>query len=289
MTEQETRCSDTLSRALDKCQSSIGKAKEGSRLRTGTFLDELMGGLKRGDLTVLVGKTGTGKSALARNMAMSISSDEAEHVLLAPLQDASEEAAILRLAAIEGGVPLAVLDQERMSKADRIDVLDAIDGIRGHNIDIAFSDGLSLTPMLFERVLKSFNEDLARREIFSKSSKANGDDVLFGSGAVIIDTMTLLSDVDDIREGVRDLKSMACGSNVAVVVTVADAELEYLSDAGCVILVEACGRNEERGALEVKLTVVKDGTSAALGRSAKGLLDLATLRVIGNERPDHAQ
>ena len=64
MTEQETRCSATLNKALDRYQSSVGKPKEGGRLRTGTFIDELTGGLKRGDLTVLVGKTSVGKSAL---------------------------------------------------------------------------------------------------------------------------------------------------------------------------------------------------------------------------------
>lgn len=279
MAEQETRCSEALNRALDKCQSSVGKVKEGSRLLTGTLLDELTGGLKRADLTILAGRTGAGKSALARNLAMSISSNSAEHVLLVPLQDTSENTAILRLAAIEGDVPLAVFDQERMSKADRIDVIDAIDGIRRHNLDIVLNDGLSLTPMLFERAMESFAEDLDSREVSGKASKGLGDDILPGSGAVIVDTMTLLSDVD-VREGVKGLKSMAWGSGVAVMTTVAGAELDRLSDAGCVILVEAGERDEERGTQEVVLTVVKDGTCAAMGRSVTGALDLATLKLV---------
>ena len=279
MTEQETRCSDALNKALDKCQSSVGKAKEGSRLLTGTILDEFPGGLKRGDLTILRGKT-AGKSCLARNLAMSISSNEAEHVLFVPLQDASEEAAILRLAAIEGDVPLAVLDQERMSKSDRIDVLDAIDGIRGHNLDIVLIDGLSLTPMLFERAMESFAEDLDAREVSVKVPKSRDDDVLPGSGAVIVDTMTLLADIDDPREGTKGLKSMAFSSGVSVVATIAGVEPDCLSDAGCVILVEAGERDEERGTQEVVLTVVKDGTCAAMGRSVTGVLDLATLKLV---------
>ena len=279
MTKQRTWCSESLGKALDKCQSSIGKAKEGSRLRTGTFFDGLAGGLKRNDLTILVGKTGSGKSALARNLAMGISAGGGEHVLLAPLQDASEEAAVLKLAAIQGDIPLAVLDEEHMAKADRIDAMDAIDGIRGHNLDIAVIDGLSLTPMLFERAIESFADDLDSRDVPGKAARCLDDDVLCGSGAVIVDTLTLLSDIDEVREGVKGLKSMAWESGVAVLATVAGVEPDCLSDAGCVILVEAGQRDEERGTMEIALTVVKDGTCASLGRTAKGRLNLATLKI----------
>lgn len=279
MTKQRTWCSESLGEALDKCQSSIGKAKEGSRLRTGTFFDGLAGGLKRNDLTILVGKTGSGKSALARNLAMGISASGGEHVLLAPLQDASEEAAVLKLAAIQGDIPLAVLDEEHMAKADRIDAMDAIDGIRGHNLDIVVIDGLSLTPMLFERAIESFADDLESRDVPGKAARCLDDDVLCGSGAVIVDTLTLLSDIDDVREGVKGLKSMAWESGVAVLATVAGVEPDCLSDAGCVILVEAGQRDEGRGTMEIALTVVKDGTCASLGRTAKGRLNLATLKI----------
>lgn len=279
MTKNETHCSEMLNDELDAFQASVGKPKESARLLTGTFLDAF-GGFARANLTVICGDSGSGKSAVIRDLAMSISEGGDEHVLLVPLQDGSVECAIKHLVAIEGNIPLAELDAESMSRSARIDVLDAVDGIRRHNLDLCAKDGLSLSPMLFEWAKDSFSEDLNRRGIPPRKLEELGDDALPSKGAILIDTMTLLADVGgNVREAVADLRMMAIESEVAIIATTTGADLGQLADAGCVIELTASEADGGRGLAEINACVLKDGTHAYRGRSAKATLDLKTLAI----------
>lgn len=108
-----------LARLLDRADQAPGRAVAAGGVATGfPTLDRMLGGgLRRGDLVVLAGDAGSGKSALA--LAMALRSTEAGHPSHVLSAEMTPERLLERALAIEGRVRVDDLRRGGLDEADR--------------------------------------------------------------------------------------------------------------------------------------------------------------------------
>lgn len=199
--QKSAKCfGDVLSAAIDSLDPA---SPEHRTLKTGFFkLDELTGGLRKGEVTVIAGRPSMGKTALAMNMAVHIAQQGAG-VLFFSLE-MSERALALRVLSGESGVWSQ--EWERPDKF-RPDVRSKLQAAAGRLYDI---------PLRLDELTDSSIAQLrARARLRAKTSDL---------GVIFVDYLQLLSvakrtesrriEVDDIS---RAMKSLALELDVPVV------------------------------------------------------------------------
>lgn len=108
-----------LARLLDRADQAAEDASTSGSIATGfPTLDRMLGGgLRRGDLVVLAGDTGSGKSALA--LAMALRATEAGHLSHVLSAEMTPERVLERALAIEGRVRVDDLRRGGLDEAER--------------------------------------------------------------------------------------------------------------------------------------------------------------------------
>ena len=215
-----------------------------------------------GDITVILGGSGTGKSSILRNIALTASRHN--HVLYVPLQDGPVENAAEKLIALEAGLKPAVL-MDRLESADRICALEAGDRLKELDLGVYAADD-TMFAMLLEAVAEDFMGE-------------PDADIIEGEGFLLVDSLSMLDD-GDLGYLIRALKGLAFGSDIAVIASVTGGAdlLGEVADAGCVIHVEESDVSSA-DKMHLRATVLKDNWWSGVGRFVEFNLDRTTLAI----------
>ncbi len=253
-----------LQAALDRCIASLGCPKNPKLAGGLDMIDSMIGGgFATGDVTVLVGKSGSGKSCLLRQIAVNAAATV--HVFYAPLQDGMTDNAAKRLVALVAGLPPSALDGN-VTLDNRIRAMEAADALKRLDLGCCAVDG-----MTFQMLLEASTEDF---------TGCADEEFIDGTGFILVDGASMLEDGFDPRSIVRALKMLSFGTDVAVVVTVAGDKdaVDAVSDAGCVIALEQT-ECDDPGVHSISATVMKDNWGPHAGSKAMILIDRETLCV----------
>lgn len=257
-----------FAKAVDGYLSSVNKPKAPKVAAGVEAIDQLTaGGFPPGSVVVLLGQSGTGKSALLRNIA--ISASKCMHVLYVPIQDGTISNATRRLIAIEASVPTPLLDGEVDAQV-RLAAIDAGDRLKEKlNLSVFVEDGTVMSPMLCEAVAEDFANDCDATESLEGYE-----------GMVIIDSISMLVDGQDPRSVIRTMKSIVYGSNIVAVLAAAgtDADINDYADADMVLLSQAGKATSQRH--DMKLSVLQDKSGLASGNTAVVSFKRETMRVV---------
>ena len=231
---------------MNMCLSSSAH-KRFQPLATGVAeFDSLTGGLPTGDITVLVGHAGSGKSSILRNMMIGA----VNHTLFLPLQDGSSALATQRLLATAAGVDHRLF-RRPLSSSDKVLMLDTIEELQSRPISLHVIDNVT-TNLFYDIAEEEFGE------------KEDSPGVLAGPGIVLVDDLDMIE--SSRQRAIQELKNYVFGSEVALLVVddhnPDEDGTDELVNAGLVVSAEATAE------LHVtKLTVLK-GSIGERGRSA---------------------
>lgn len=230
-------------------------------------LDELVGGLPAGDVTVLLGDSGAGKSALMRNMALAAAD---QHVFYVPQQDGTVTVAARKMLQAIAGIGREALDDGALSNADRVALLDAGEVIKRARLSAFCIDCLSRD---------NLNEAIEREWDSDYDTLADEHE-----GLILIDSIDLIDVAGaSLREVVRYLKDIVCGSGVALVVTVAGGS-EALNDVCSAGLVIQASEASGADPFACDLRVLKDAYGPAAGNAIVTVHFDEALAVVPEER-----
>nr|AMP54240.1 DnaB: replicative DNA helicase [uncultured bacterium]AMP54392.1 DnaB: replicative DNA helicase [uncultured bacterium]AMP54430.1 DnaB: replicative DNA helicase [uncultured bacterium] len=135
----------TMSETLDNDIDAILNGDEkGPALSTKlNDLDEYIGGIKPGQLIIVAGRPGMGKSVFCSDIARSVSIQQAEATLFVSLEMSHGEV-VRRVLAAESGVNLSAIMNGPLSGSDRYRVVQARDRIYGAPIIVKDEPGSTL-------------------------------------------------------------------------------------------------------------------------------------------------
>lgn len=197
---------DTLTEILDPDATGRGLST-----RIGD-LDRIIGGLKPGQLIIVAGRPGAGKSVLATDLVRAVSIQQIEPSLMFSLEMSSKEVR-KRILAAQATVNLARITNGGMTEADRDKVVEAAEKLRG--VMITIDD--------------SANVDLGY--IRSEARRIQADT---GLGLIVVDYLQLMSAAKssdnratEVGEISRGLKQLARELEVPIV---AAAQLNRMSE-----------------------------------------------------------
>lgn len=205
----------TMSETLDSDLDDIlNGAKTGPSLSTGlSDLDEYIGGIKPGQLIIVAGRPGMGKSVFCSDIARSVSIRQAEATLFVSLEMSHGEV-VRRVLAAESGVNLSAIMNGPLSGSDRYRVVQARDRIYGAPIIVKDEPGATLASI---------------RTTARKIKQERG------LGCVIVDYLQLMgqsgrydSRATEVAEISRGLKNLARELEVPIV---AAAQLNRAAEA----------------------------------------------------------
>lgn len=221
--------------------------------------DDLTGGLPVGDVTVLVGHAGAGKSSILRNMFIGA----INHTLFLPLQDGSSVLATQRVLAIAAGVDSCAFCRPLRSR-DKVLMFDAIEELQAKPISMHVIDNMT-TNLLYNIAEEEFGE------------KEDCPGVLDGQGIVLVDNLDMIDGFRSRRRAIQELKNCVFGSEVALLV-VDDRKpdedgTDELANAGLVVSAEVTAEP-----YVTELMVLKDSNSE-LGRTALIEFDPKTMAI----------
>ncbi|HIR02255.1 MAG TPA: AAA family ATPase [Candidatus Aveggerthella stercoripullorum] len=248
--------------AVDRCIASLGSSKR-RKLATGfDALDSITGGFAAGDVSAIIGESGTGKSCVLRCLSLAASANN--HVLYVPLQEGTAENAARKLIALEAGLKPSSLEGQ-VESSDRILALEAGDRLKEADLGIYAAD-----EMMFTMLLEAATEDF---------TGYTDVDQIEGAGFVLIDSLSMLDD-GDVKSLIRALKGLAYGSDLAVIVSVTGGTevVKEVADASCVVQLSA-EDSDSTGAQLIQAAVLKDNWGPNAGCKSELLLDKATLAV----------
>lgn len=242
----DSRFRDAFISDMNMCLST-SKHERIQLLATGVVgFDDLTGGLPVGDIAVLVGHSGTGKSSILRNMFI----NAVNHTLLLPLQDGSSGLATQKVLATAAGVNHRLF-RRPLSSRDKVLMLDTIEELQAKPISLHVID--NVTTNLFY--------DIAEEEFGEKEDYSG---VLAGPGIILVDDLDMIE--GSRRSAIQEMKNYMFGSEVALLV-VDDHKpdkdsTDELANAGLIVSAEATAEP-----CVTKLTVLK-GSIGERGRSA---------------------
>ncbi|MBF0431841.1 MAG: AAA family ATPase [Fibrobacteria bacterium] len=120
-------------------------------------LDKLTGGFRRGDLTVLAGNAGSGKTALAQNIVLNTVLNR-ENVVVYFSLESTKERVMERMLCANGGINLISLRNGKLQKNDYVKLLDAAG--RLHKSKLFIDDSPGIVPVqLRDTCAKLKNEE----------------------------------------------------------------------------------------------------------------------------------
>lgn len=233
---------------MNRCLSN-STHKRLQSIATGiAVFDDLTGGMPVGDVTVLVGHSGSGKSSILRNMFI----NAVNHTLLLPLQDGSSTLATQRILATAAGVDHCLF-RRPLSSCDKVLMLDTIEELQARPISLHVIDNVT-SNLLYDIAEEEFGE------------KEDSTGVLAGPGIVLVDDLDMIEGSRSRRCAIEELKNFMSGSEVALLV-VDDHKpdedgTDELANACLVVSAEATAEP-----YVTKLTVLK-GSIGERGRSA---------------------
>ena len=219
----------------------------------------LAGGLPAGDITVLVGRVGSGKSFILRNMTIGA----VNHTLLLPLQDGSSTLATQKILAAAAGVDCRLVCRP-LSSRDKVQMLDAVEELQAKPISMHVIDNMT-TNLLYDIAEEEFGE------------KEDCPGVLDGRGIVLVDNLDMIDGFRSRRRAIQELKNCVFGSEVALLV-VDDRKpdedgTDELANAGLVVSAEVTAEP-----YVTKLMFLKD-SNGELGRTALIEFDPKTMAI----------
>lgn len=242
---------DLVGSVLDRVQlAAESSASADAELPTGlAALDLAIGGLRGGDLIVLTGGPGSGKSSLLINLLRNIAVDASCPAAIVSLQSKGEHL-LTRLASELSGIPLRQLNSGRLSDEEWMRLIEA-------------AGRLEVAPLLVQDQPVSGIDSIAAAAAFSAHK--------FGRCALVaIDHSQLLQIsphasgkwADTLHSLCRELKLLArCHDCAVLLIEPADVRLplvELLSDADVIMELRRTGTAAQRGSWELcELRVLK--------------------------------
>lgn len=169
-----------------------------------TELDKLLGGLRKGELTIVLGDTGVGKTSFMLSMALNIA--EQGKVVGIANYSLSTDALYERLLAITSYVPLNAIKNRALSQEDL------------ESINNAMAKLNTLKLFIFQGVWYSLTELTSKTK---RLKETHGLDVLFIDYLQLINPQTKRSTmVEEYEDTMRVLKAMARKLDIPIVLLV---------------------------------------------------------------------
>lgn len=197
----------------------INKNKNSGIITTGyNCLDEATGGLSPGQLVIIAGRPGMGKSAFAMSMAYNIAKKTDKIVLFFSLEMSSQELG-LRLIAMETGITSDKIKKGVVSRSDSTKLLQAAENLS--NLKIHLIDSSRLRPFDIKTHIKSVKYNSMKETNPATSSGGQSENPI---AAIFVDYLQLMDTTEkfiqreqQIAHISRSLKQIAKEVGVPVI------------------------------------------------------------------------